>query len=553
MLDELIIHNVILTKEAQLCFAPGFNVITGETGSGKSALLKSLQLLVGGRFDASYMMQGALDLSCEGRFFLPQSELEEESSLGAEELVVLRSVNAEARSRVVVNGRMASLKELQSLIGDHLNFCSQHEYQKLYKLAEQERIFDAWSFEACKKELIEYQEALKSYKEALRKLDEFEAMKAQDKELIEKARYIVRRFKEVQPREHEDKELAQEIEHLEHAEELQRHTNEAYSLIAGESHALDMLNNALESLKVIKSFDSSIENAHETLLDAIFAIEDVSRSIASLRSSLSQSDISIDSVHERLECIEELKRSFGPSLNQVFEQFKKAQELLDSFENSDELYPQIKEEEQRAKRALEHCAEALLARKEDLKNRFEEEVQVYLERLEMSGQRLVLKVGLKDFNAWGASGCTSCEFLWKPGKGLQARPLSRIASGGEMSRVMLALRLVLGSSDSPRILVFDEVDAGIGGSAARAVGKCLQELATYHQVIVVTHLAQIASLADNHIMVRKYEEDEISCTSMIHLDKEDRVRELARMLSGDTKSYSLEHARELLGETQGQV
>lgn len=550
MIDEIQVENVALIREATLELAPGLTVLTGETGAGKTALLSALKLLMGERADKSAVRDGEDALSVSGRFFLmtPQEESEQATS-GDEELVVTRLVSADGRSRVNINGHMASVTQLSELIAPTVDLCSQHEHQQLMKPASHLRILDSWAAEAIHEPLQKYQTAYAEAQAAAKELARVLEAGQESSAKLDEARFILKRIDEVQPRLDEYEELLASLSKAEHAEALALATNTAAEVLSGEDGATDLLARAIHELDGVSAYDEQLKACAESLREASYVLEDVARETRSYCDSIDFDSESLAADQERMSALQGLLRTYGPRMEDVIAARDAAAELVSLVDDAAERESAARKAQEQAEEMLADAAQTLSDARKIAAPQFAQAVTNQLKRLEMGGAQLTCEVVDLPRNQWTSQGSTSVEFLFQPGAGMQPRPLVRIASGGEVSRVMLAIKVVLGEADRVNTLVFDEVDAGVGGSTAVALADVLSDLAGTHQVLVVTHLAQVAVRGDIHYVVEKLStENGMPETRLRALSPDDRPAEIARMLSGEVTETSLAHAREMLNK-----
>ena len=553
MIDEIQVENLALIRRATLEPAQGLTVLTGETGAGKTALLSALKLLMGERADKSAVREGADALAVSGRFYgIVASDVgaageEEDAVARDDELVVSRRVTSDGRSRVSVDGSMASVGELARIVAPAVDLCGQHEHQQLMRPAMHVRMLDAWAGESVSDARSAYDQAFSCATAAADELARVrEAGKASSAKLDE-ARFTLQRIDAVDPREGEYDQLAADLAKVEHAEALAVAADAAHQALAGEDGAVDALNAAAAALDGGARFDAKLGELAGSLREAGYVLEDVAREARDYRDEVEFDPEALAQQQERMAALQGLMRAFGPRMDDVLERRAQAAELVSLVDDAAERERAAQRALDEAEAALADAARALAAARAAAAPRFAEAVSAQMGRLEMGGAELVCDIAPLERPAWTRTGPHAVEFLFRHGAGMQARPLARIASGGEVSRVMLAVKVVLGAVDEVGTLVFDEVDAGVGGSTAVALAEVLADLARTHQVIVVTHLAQVAVRGEAHYVVRKFEgEHGMPETDLRRLADEDRPAEIARMLSGDVTEASLAHAREML-------
>lgn len=570
MIDEIQVRNLALIREASLRPSEGLTVITGETGAGKTALLASCRLLMGQRADHDMVRQGEKEAEVQGRLFLPSCAMPSEdggdapegvgepglsgsqdrgrgSSEGMSdaELVVDRRVSADGRSHVRMNGRLASVAELSEAVSPYVGLCSQHDQQLLSKPAAQRRYLDLWAASDRSGLIDGYRKALDAAKAARHALDDVMESVASSDARVEDARFKLRQIESLNPSQEDYDELVSSLRKAENAELLARSAAESHDALSGEGGALDALNAAIALLCDGAQADESLSPMSDSLREAVYVVEDVARDVSRYRDAIDLDVSSLEQMQERVAAYQSLFRAYGPTVRDVCAVADEARAVVEAVEDADAAVERARAALAQAESGLRSAGEALHEARAAAAPELALAVSESMSRLDMPGAALVVQVDTAPFEDWSESGPDSVSFLFRPGQGMQARPLSRIASGGELSRVMLALHAAMGTRDEVPTLVFDEIDAGVGGAAALALADVLGELSRTHQVIVVTHLAQVASRASVHYVASKQSGEDAVFTSIEEVSGSERTREIARMLSGSITESSLRHAEEL--------
>ena len=539
MIDEIRVENLALIREASLVPCSGLTVLTGETGAGKTALLSALKLLMGERADASSVREGEAGLVVEGRFFKGADD--------PEGFGVVRSVSADGRSRVKIDGSISSVRELATRVGSMIDLCGQHEHQSLLDSANHVRMVDSWAADTIAPILDDYRAKLHVARAAAAELARVTEASRSKGALLDEARFTVERISEVDPRLGEYEELEESLPRAEHAEALASAANDAQSLLSEENAALDSLNGAIAELQRMAGVDKKLSDFADSLAEASILIEDAAADLRRYRDSVDFDPEELARQQDRFAQLKGLLRQYGPTMDDVFARLESSKELLSLVDDAEERVKRARLELDAAESDLVQAARALMKARSVAGPRFCREVVRQMARLEMGGAEVLWDERELPRERWTDSGPSICELLYRSGSRLTPRPLKRIASGGELSRVLLAAKVVMGSADHAGTLVFDEVDAGVGGATARSLATVLADLAKTHQVIVVTHLAQVAVVADAHYVVKKVDTGSgIPETSLVPVEGDERVAEIARMLSGDSSPESLAHARAML-------
>ena len=552
MIKEIYIRDLGVIREARLSFTPGLNVLSGETGAGKTMVLSALGLLLGGRADASAVRAGSNALLVEGRWSPVPLEVEQRiedagSSLDDGELLANRSVSVEGKSRASVGGVSIPIGLLGELGEQLVVVHGQADQLRLKSASAQREALD--NYASIADVLAEYSEHFQAWQQAKANLNDVLNNKQANVREVQELLDDLKAIEAVSPRAGEDVELRDMAARMSNLEALRSAAALAHEALSSDSDQVDvqtLLATARRSLENQRTLDSSLENIAEKLSEASFQVAEVavelSRYVASLEAD---SELSVDEVQRRLADINALIRRFGPTLDQVFAHSEFASKRLLELDDSEDRVATLKEQVEIERQALEVLAEQLSASRTTAAKNLATEVNAELAGLAMTGAELVVEViALEEF---GPHGRDQVNILLRSYPGAEPRPISKGASGGELSRIMLAIEVVLAKGLQRPTFIFDEVDAGVGGAAAIEVGKRLARLSKQAQVIVITHLAQVAAFADNHQRVLKRQNGDITESDVSVLTGQDREAELARMLSGlADSSTARQHAAELM-------
>src|SRR4051794_22889173 len=550
MLNELRVENLLLIERAELRLAPGLNVLTGETGAGKTVLAHALDLLLGGKARPGIVRPGASEAYVEGVFGLPDAlrgELGERLPSDADEVVLARRVSAEGRTRAYVNGRSASASDLRDLAGELLAFYGQHEHRRLTLASAQLEILDAACGPAQAELRAASAEAWASVRALEASLEELRARAAGREREMDLLAFELREIEEVGPSEDEARELGAERERLRHLDALRTAAMggaEAVAPEAEEGGAGVMLAAAAAALDGVAGVDQGLDAPASRLHAVALEADDVAAELRRYGDGLEAEPGRLEVVEERLEAMARLERKHGGSIAAVLAHASACRARRDELAGAEEALEQATAALDAARADLSARAGELRAARAETAPRLAAAVRERLEELAMPGASF--EIALEEREP-GPTGADAVEFRIATNPGVPAGPVRDIASGGEASRVMLALLGVANDGRAETTLVFDEIDAGIGGQTARAVGEQLRALAAGRQVVCITHLPQIASLADRHFSIAKDLSTEPALTTVSELASREVVSELVRMLGADEDDVAARrHAKELL-------
>ncbi len=549
MLHALHIENLAIIDRLEVSFTAGFNALTGETGAGKSILIDALSLALGERADPTLIRAGAEKLRVNAVFELPNDPelyaLLNELGVEPEEglLYLSREVQAGGRSIARINGQPTPLNTLKA-VGERLvDMHGQHEHQSLLKPSSHLEFLDRWLGEPTLSLRAQVRETVQALRQAERELQELIEREREREQMLDLYRFQVDEIRKANLQPGEDELLETEERRLTHAEKLIALAGGAYDALMSENGAYDQTAHASRNLTEIARIDPSVAEWGDMLEGALAHIEEVARNLRAYAEGIEYDPARLEEVIARLELIKRLKRKYGDTLEAILEYAENAESKLHTLETQTERRETLEAHIE----ALQERATALSAKLSEQRKagaqRFAERVQACLRDLAMERAEFLVEVRPKPLDATGAD---SVEFLFSANPGEPPRPLSKIASGGEMSRVMLALKTALADAAPVPTLVFDEVDAGLGGRTAHAVGEKLAELAQHCQILCITHLPQIASRARHHLAIEKQIDGDTTRVQVHLLEGEARVREIARMLAGEPTETALQHARELL-------
>ena len=538
MLDALELKDFAIVDELRLEFGPGLNALTGETGAGKSILVDALTLLAGARADTGMIRAGCPSALVQG-FFTDEE---------GQEFTASRRLQAEGRSSARIDGEVVTVTELAERLGALVAVHGQHAAQALAQADEPRRRLDRLIDDTGRSSLHRYRELYQELQRDRRRLEELRASGRERERRLDILRFEIEEIDGARLRPGEEPELRERSERLRHAEKIVQNAASAHALVSdGERSALALLATATRDLENAARFHSDLAPLAGELAEASRALQATGAEIESFLADFDIDPAELDRVESRLAAIEALERKYGESVEAVIAYRNEAAAELERLESADYDAEELQRRVERLGEELATLGAAISTARRAAAGSLDAQVTELLAQLGMAGARF--EVRLEALAEPGPFGFERIRFDFSANPGEPLADLAASASGGELSRVMLALDVVTGS-DKP-VLVFDEVDAGIGGKTARAVGSLLQRLSREHQVLVVTHLPQVAAFADAQYYVEKQGKEGRTVTRVHRLEPHEREQELARMLSGNVTEASLRNARELVAESRG--
>ncbi|MBR3906384.1 MAG: DNA repair protein RecN [Clostridia bacterium] len=549
MLLSLRIENIALMDMLEIRFQKGLHVLTGETGADKSIIVDAVVLLLGGKAQKELIRTGAQKARVEGVFdisdcpaagaFLREQELDE-----GDEVTLAREITLAGRSSCRVNGTLLPVDQYRQLTNLLMDIHGQHEHQSLMDEKKHLAFLDATGDEAHRQLQEKVKEAYAQWVEKKKLLVQLRKQSADAQERMELLQIRVQELRDAQLTPGEEDELARERDIFKNGEKIEASLQDAFEYVYdGASAAVESLRRAVAALGSIENLDEQYASLRARLDGLYYETEDAGITLRKMISALDFDPDRLEEIRERLDVIRRLSRKYaGASTGDMVEKLQEMEAELSGFETLDDRLLQTEKEEKQAAEKYAAAAALLTQSRKKLAQAFEKEMETQLKDLNMGGTRF--QVNLDSSNAT-ASGVETARFLIAPNRGEEMQPLSRIASGGELSRLMLAIKSVAAKREGIPSMIFDEIDTGISGKAAQVVGEKMKHISRGRQVLCVTHLQQIAALADCHFLVEKAFDGQRTSTRLTILDGERRVSEIARMLGGDEESAK-QHAREML-------
>jgi DNA repair protein RecN (Recombination protein N) len=553
MLETLSIKNIAVIDSAEIQFRKGLNVLSGETGAGKSIVLEAISLLLGSRANTELIRSGCDEAVIEGMFDLSEIEwmgprlerlgFKPETS----ELLIKRTVARNGRHRIHINGEMATLSILQQLCEGLIDLCSQHEHQSLTRAGTQLELLDRYG--SLTDQTRGFGNAFEKMRALRKERDELLQAEAERSRKNDFLKFQIEELRAAALLPGEDEGLQAEKLLLQSGESRVQSAEAARQILdSDEDGVLNSLRLALQKIRGLSQLDERAKSLQEGLERALAEAEDVSLAIHRYLGAVDLNPERLEEVQARLSLLADLRRKYGASVNEMLATLERLEGEFASLGQTEERLGELSLQLEKAVEDLRKQAKKLSQARRKVSELLSTSVTSELKDLKMGDARFSIELSLKeDMNEWNTTGADQIQFVVQTNRGESARPLGKIASGGELSRLMLAIRRVIADKGGIGVYLFDEIDAGIGGQTAFQVGKKLKSVASYNQVICITHLPQVASFADHHLVVRKAASGKRTVTEVVSLKQSERREELARMLGGpQLTKKSLENAAELL-------
>ncbi len=550
MLNSLQIENVAVIQKTEVHFEPGLNVLTGETGAGKSILIDSINAILGNRTSKDLVRTGAAKAVIRASFenipLSVQAKLEDAGYERSDALLLSREITAEGKTSCRINGMPATAAVLRELCGGLININGQHDSVGLLNPAHHLGILDDYA----QNDSV-YQEYYALYKELVKVKRELDAMitdEAEKQRKIDLLSYQVQEIEDAGLTAGEEQTLESRRKVLANASTIRDRIAQSYALLSGDDEAagaVDLLREASNAIDSAAQLDEALSAAAGQLLDLYYSAKDVAADLIDRLDSYDTNDAELDEIEQRLDLLYKLKRKYGDTVEDVIAFGQKAREELERIQFSQERHDQLQAEKLRlytiAREKAEQLTQTRLKAFEDLNTRISDT----LDFLNMPGVRMTLR---HTRGPLASHGQDSIEFYISTNPGEAPKPLAKIASGGELSRITLAIKNAMAEKDAVPTVIYDEIDSGVSGKAASRIGEVLRQSAKGHQILCITHTAQIAALADCHLLIQKNITNERTYTEIYPLDENGRVDALARLISGDhVTELALANAREMLG------
>jgi DNA repair protein RecN (Recombination protein N) len=529
------IRDFAIIQQAELEFGSGLNIITGETGAGKSIMVQAISLALGSRADSSYVRTGK-----------EKALIQMVATLNEEEFIITRELNASGKNLCKVNGEIVSLNELSSLSKKIADIHGQYDHQALLHSENHISFVDSYHHSILEPLLTNVRELFDQYRFSKQRLQKLEHQSDEMERMKDFMKYQLEEIKQANLHQEEESELAEKKSLLQNSEKIHQKLREAHEITSGDQRAvLDRIYASWQALKEISSYSEELKEVEQEFQDIYYRLEEAAKGITEKINQIVYSPEELEETLDRLHLIQQLKKKYGPDYDSIMNFQRDLEEKLNVVENFDETRARYQSEWEEITQKLKTACEELTRLRKISAQELEKQIQSEL--AELGFLHAQLSIDFAALPSFSETGLDKIEFLIRTNKGEPLKPLSKIASGGEMSRIMLAFKKIIADFDGVASMIFDEIDSGISGIAASVVGKKLKQIASHKQVICITHLPQIAACGKQNFRIEKKETDTSTVTQVVELNFDEKIKEMARLLGGETiTSTTLESAKELI-------
>lgn len=538
MISTLHIKNIGIIDDLSINLNNGLNILTGETGAGKTLIIDSLGIISGERFSKEMIRKGEDYSYVEACIYLPENENAVDGNI-----IVSREIYSNGRNMCKINGRMVTVNELKKFMENIIDIHGQHDNQQLLNPATHIEYLDNFGSKEIEILKEEYAELYKQYNHIKTELKNNYGDDKEKQRKLDLLKYQYDEIEKANLKVGEDEKLEADRKIILNSEKINESLNIADLEVS--EHAIDAINNAIRALEKIEDLDEKYSKSLNSLKSTYYDIQELGRDISCLREDVFFDEEERQELETRLDTIFSLKRKYGNTIEEILNYKEEVREEINQIENIDEYNNKLKSELVDITSKMFDISKKL----NSLRNKYalilEEKINRELKDLEMKNAKIKININFNENEKYNSNGLDEVEIFISTNIGEDAKPLYKIASGGEMSRIMLAIKNVLSNVDSVPVLIFDEIDTGISGVAAKSVGEKLKSISKLHQVLCVTHLASIAAKGDYNYYIHKKVENKKTMTNVELLNEEDTIKEIARIASGDITEISLQHAREL--------
>ena len=537
MTTNLHIKNIGIIDDIEIDLGKALNVLTGETGAGKSLIIGSLNIISGGRFSKEMIRKGETNSFVEVALYEPENENAIDGTI-----IISREINVNGKNMCKINGRMVTVNELKEFMRKIIEIHGQNDSQNLLDNKEHLKYLDNFIGKDIKSLKEKYKEQYVRYLEIKKELKENYGDEKERQRKLDLLKYQFQEIEEAGLIDGEEEELSNKQKLIVNAEKIAK-TLQEVDLAIGEN-AIDIISNSIRNLEKIESFDSKYQETANNLKSAYYELQEVSRDITNYKDEVDFDEDEQKQIEERLDLIFSLKRKYGNSIKEILEYKEEVEKEIYRIDNLEEYTNNLKEEQKEVTKKLDNLAEEIHKLREKKAIELSKEINKNLQDLEMKNAVVNIHTDYIE-EEYYENGKDKVVFFIKTNVGEDEKELSKIASGGEMSRIMLAIKTVLAKTDNTSVLIFDEIDTGISGKAANAVAEKLSKIAEKHQVLCISHLPNIAAVADYHYFISKNIVNDRTATSIKQLSEKEKISEIARISSGEINEISLKYAEKL--------
>lgn len=537
MISTLHIKNIGIIDDLSIDLNEGLNVLTGETGAGKTLIIDSLEIISGGRFSKEMIRKGETNSFVEICMYEPENENSIDGNI-----IVSREINSNGKNMCKINGRMVTVNELKSFMNKFIEIHGQNDNQSLLDNKYHLKYLDGYIGEELSNIKKEYKEKYKKYIDIKKELKANYGDEKERERKLDLLRYQVNEIEEANLKENEEEKLEEKRKIMLNSEKISKNLSEA-DIAIGEN-SIDSLNTAIRALEKIENIDNVYEKISSNLKNIYYELQEISRDISSYKDDIYFDENERNEVEERLDLIYSLKRKYGNDIKEIINYKNEIQNEIEHIENLDEYNNKLKKELKQIKYEMINLAQKMSKLRNEYGKNLSNDINEVLEELEMKSAKISIHV---DYNEeeFFENGKDEVEIFIRTNLGEDEKPLSKIASGGEMSRIMLAIKKVLADTDKMPVLIFDEIDTGISGKAAGAVAEKLNGISKNHQVLCISHLPSIAAIADYNYFISKKVINERTNTNIKLLNEKETLEEIARISSGEINETTINYAMQL--------
>ena len=538
MITTIHIKNIGIIDDLSIDLNQGFNVLTGETGAGKTLIIDSLGIISGGRFSKEMIRKGEDYSYIEACIFMPENKNAIEGNI-----IVSREIYSNGRNSCKINGRLVTVNELKEFMKSIIDIHGQNDNQTILDKTSHIGYLDSFIGITIKDIKLKYRSLYERYNDLNYELKNNYGDEKEKQRKLDLLRYQLNEIEAVNLKVGEDEKLEEQRKIIMNSEKISENLDVADEAIS--EQAIEGINTAIRALEKIENIDENYSNKLTELKNIYYDIQELSRDISSIKEDVYFDEEERNEIEERLDIIYSLKRKYGNSIEEILNYKEEIEKEIYEIENVDEINNKLKKELSEIKKQMKELALKMNQIRTKASKELSEKINIELQDLEMKNARFNANVEFNENEEFNKNGLDNVEFLIATNIGDVEKPLIKIASGGEMSRIMLAIKSVLADVDRVPVLVFDEIDTGISGKAAKSVSDKMRKIAKNHQILVITHLANIAAKADYNYYISKVVENEKTKTQVKKLDETETINEIARISSGEITKIALEHAKEL--------